>query len=146
MAHAQQPSTLSMTPTVVVPQTEKESPVNSVIYSTSPATTRFPDNHSEYSRPEAHRQATASPSSLPIYIPDFDETRPGKMLIVCFDGTGDQFDADNSNIVQLVTMLKKDDKTKQMVYYQVRILFLLDFHCDSCRIYRLALGRTSHLQ
>ncbi|KAJ7841493.1 hypothetical protein B0H14DRAFT_3086748 [Mycena olivaceomarginata] len=33
-----------------------------------------------------------------------------RCLILCFDGTGDQFDADNSNIVQL-----------QMVYYQAGI-------------------------
>jgi uncharacterized protein (DUF2235 family) len=43
-----------------------------------------------------------------------------RCLILCFDGTGDQFDADNSNIVQLVSALKKNDRTKQMVYYQVR--------------------------
>jgi len=64
------------------------------------------------------------PQSLPPYIP-YDprlaETQPGRTLVLCFDGTGDQFDDDNSNIVQLVTMLKKDDKTKQMVYYQAGI-------------------------
>ncbi|KAF7364563.1 hypothetical protein MVEN_00325300 [Mycena venus] len=41
-----------------------------------------------------------------------------RCLILCFDGTGDQFDADNSNIVQLVSALKKDNRKKQMVYYQ----------------------------
>ncbi|KAJ7088156.1 hypothetical protein C8R44DRAFT_991193 [Mycena epipterygia] len=45
-------------------------------------------------------------------------TNEHRCLILCFDGTGDQFDADNSNIVQLVSALKKDDRTKQMVYYQ----------------------------
>lgn len=135
MVHAQQPSTLSAAPTVVDPNNgpEKESPVNSVIYSTSPTTpSRFPDN-SECSRPEG------SPSLLPPYIPY--EARAGRMLVVCFDGTGDQFDSDNSNIVQLMTMLKKDDKTKQMVYYQVRISFLRYPRSNSFRIYRLALGR-----
>ncbi len=63
------------------------------------------------------RRATSGPSFLPPYIPC--EPRTGKTLILCFDGTGDQFDGDNSNVVQLVSMLKKDDKTKQMVYYQV---------------------------
>ncbi|KAG9221907.1 hypothetical protein CCMSSC00406_0005732 [Pleurotus cornucopiae] len=38
-----------------------------------------------------------------------------------FDGTGDQFDGDNSNIVQLFTLLKKDDRDVQMVYYQAGI-------------------------
>ncbi len=115
MAHTRQPSALSTVPTVVDPNSgplEKESSVNDLIYSTSPTTAHFTDNN-------IHLQAPISPSSLPPYIPY--EPRPGKMLIVCFDGTGDQFDADNSNIVQLVSMLKKNDKTKQMVYYQVRL-------------------------
>lgn len=47
---------------------------------------------------------------------------PFRTLICLFDGTGDAFDADNSNIVQLASILKKDDRSKQMIYYQV-ILF-----------------------
>ncbi|KAM6490035.1 Uncharacterized alpha/beta hydrolase domain (DUF2235) domain containing protein [Amanita muscaria] len=71
---------------------------------------------------KVERQSTLSPSSLPPYIPyDQAEAQPGRTLVLCFDGTGDQFDNDNSNIVQLVSMLKKDDKTKQMVYYQAGI-------------------------
>ncbi|KAF4596095.1 hypothetical protein EYR38_007469 [Pleurotus pulmonarius] len=38
-----------------------------------------------------------------------------------FDGTGDQFDEDNSNIVQLFSLLKKDNSDVQMVYYQAGI-------------------------
>ncbi|KAI0053464.1 hypothetical protein FA95DRAFT_1531273 [Auriscalpium vulgare] len=44
-----------------------------------------------------------------------------RTIVLCFDGTGDQFDADNSNIVQLFSMLKKDDRSQQMVYYQAGI-------------------------
>ncbi|KAF9483556.1 hypothetical protein BDN70DRAFT_290759 [Pholiota conissans] len=44
-----------------------------------------------------------------------------RTLVLCFDGTGDQFDADNSNIVELFSMLKKDDPNKQLVYYQAGI-------------------------
>ncbi|KAI6136042.1 hypothetical protein F5141DRAFT_995472 [Pisolithus sp. B1] len=44
-----------------------------------------------------------------------------RTLVLCFDGTGDQFDTDNSNIVQLCSMLKKDDPSQQMVYYQAGI-------------------------
>ncbi|EPQ60078.1 hypothetical protein GLOTRDRAFT_112845 [Gloeophyllum trabeum ATCC 11539] len=44
-----------------------------------------------------------------------------RTLILCFDGTGDQFDDDNSNVVQLVSMLKKHDPDEQMVYYQTGI-------------------------
>ncbi|KAK7034622.1 hypothetical protein VNI00_012263 [Paramarasmius palmivorus] len=45
----------------------------------------------------------------------------GRTLVLCFDGTGDQFDEDNSNIVEFFRLLKKDDRKKQMVYYQAGI-------------------------
>jgi uncharacterized protein (DUF2235 family) len=44
-----------------------------------------------------------------------------RTLVLCFDGTGDQFDVDNSNIVHLMSLLKKNDSSQQMVYYQVRV-------------------------
>ncbi|TFK52545.1 hypothetical protein OE88DRAFT_1417444 [Heliocybe sulcata] len=44
-----------------------------------------------------------------------------RTLVLCFDGTGDQFDEDNSNIVKLMAMLRKDDASKQLVYYQAGI-------------------------
>ncbi|KAG6887986.1 hypothetical protein C0995_011181 [Termitomyces sp. Mi166 len=57
--------------------------------------------------------------------PEFPEVIPPehdhRTLILCFDGTGDQFDADNSNIVEFVSLLKKNDRYKQMVYYQAGI-------------------------
>ncbi|KAF9257707.1 hypothetical protein L218DRAFT_1016003 [Marasmius fiardii PR-910] len=46
---------------------------------------------------------------------------PFRTLVLCFDGTGDQFDSDNSNIVEFFSLLKKDDRAKQMVYYQAGI-------------------------
>ncbi|KAJ7022588.1 hypothetical protein C8F04DRAFT_1137769 [Mycena alexandri] len=49
------------------------------------------------------------------FVPPENKNR---CLILCFDGTGDSFDADNSNIVNFVSALKKDERTKQMVYYQ----------------------------
>ncbi|KAF9076955.1 hypothetical protein BDP27DRAFT_1414085 [Rhodocollybia butyracea] len=45
-----------------------------------------------------------------IYPP----SHPYRTLVLCFDGTGDQFDADNSNIVQLFRALKKDDNEQQL--------------------------------
>ncbi|CAE6409073.1 unnamed protein product [Rhizoctonia solani] len=59
-----------------------------------------------------HREST---TSFPQVIPPRRESRT---LVLCFDGTGDQFDQDNSNIVQFFQLLKKDDRNKQMVYYQ----------------------------
>ncbi|KAG9085358.1 hypothetical protein FRC07_013392, partial [Ceratobasidium sp. 392] len=55
---------------------------------------------------------------MPQVIPPKHESRT---LVLCFDGTGDQFDQDNSNIVQFFQLLKKDDRNKQMVYYQAGI-------------------------
>ncbi|SJK99185.1 uncharacterized protein ARMOST_02475 [Armillaria ostoyae] len=57
----------------------------------------------------------AFPKAIPKTIPPKHESRT---LVLCFDGTGDQFDADNSNIVTLCSLLKKDDRSQQMVYYQ----------------------------
>ncbi|KAF8066486.1 hypothetical protein FPV67DRAFT_1781048 [Lyophyllum atratum] len=62
--------------------------------------------------------ASVGGSEFPKTIPP---TSLGRALVLCFDGTGDQFDSDNSNIVELFTMLKKDDRDKQMVYYQAGI-------------------------
>ncbi|OBZ65180.1 hypothetical protein A0H81_14820 [Grifola frondosa] len=53
--------------------------------------------------------------------PDY-ATSPLTTLVLCFDGTGDQFDSDNSiNVVQFFSMLKKGDRQQQMVYYQAGI-------------------------
>ncbi|KAF8594073.1 hypothetical protein BDV93DRAFT_535126 [Ceratobasidium sp. AG-I] len=59
-------------------------------------------------------------SEFPQVIPDV-ASHKGRNLILCFDGTGDQFDQDNSNIVRFMQLLKKDDRTRQMVYYQAGI-------------------------
>ncbi|KAH7317499.1 hypothetical protein B0J17DRAFT_686697 [Rhizoctonia solani] len=66
--------------------------------------------------------STPSSTSLPFpqVVPDL-ASHTGRNLIVCFDGTGDQYDKDNSNIVRFVQLLKKDDRSKQMVYYQAGI-------------------------
>ncbi|KZS92702.1 hypothetical protein SISNIDRAFT_466593 [Sistotremastrum niveocremeum HHB9708] len=45
--------------------------------------------------------------------PPITKNRP-RTLVLCFDGTGDQ----NSNIVRIFQCLKKNDPTRQMVYYQ----------------------------
>ncbi|KAK0445919.1 hypothetical protein EV421DRAFT_1734551 [Armillaria borealis] len=58
------------------------------------------------------------PKDISTTIPPKHESRT---LVLCFDGTGDQFDADNSNIVQLCSLLKRDDRSQQMVYYQAGI-------------------------
>ncbi|KAJ7654299.1 hypothetical protein B0H17DRAFT_386771 [Mycena rosella] len=68
-----------------------------------------------------------SPTRLGPNILDFnlEKTIPPsndhRTLVLCFDGTGDQFDDENSNVINFFTMLKKDDKSQQLVYYQAGI-------------------------
>ncbi|PFH47920.1 hypothetical protein AMATHDRAFT_6302 [Amanita thiersii Skay4041] len=120
--HAVEPTALSATETVFAgdpivvynasPPTSPSKTMDGIPKTTSPADSFSPV------RPKAERVLTMDPTGIPPVIPP---DHPHRNLILCFDGTGDQFDADNSNIVQLVSMLKKDDKTKQMVYYQAGI-------------------------
>ncbi|KAF8527523.1 hypothetical protein BU17DRAFT_39727 [Hysterangium stoloniferum] len=44
-----------------------------------------------------------------------------RTLIVCFDGTMGHYDATNTNVVKLFSLLKKDNKDEQLVYYQTGI-------------------------
>ncbi|KAH6909129.1 hypothetical protein BKA70DRAFT_1277545 [Coprinopsis sp. MPI-PUGE-AT-0042] len=74
----------------------------------------------EYIKPEPHIHPTFSQSTIPPVIPP-PEQRKGRTLVLCFDGTGDQFDLDNSNVVQLVSLLQKNEKSQQMVYYQTGV-------------------------
>ena len=86
--------------------------------------------------PPMRKEHAIDPIVFPTVIPPEHD---GRTLVVCFDGTGDQFDADNSNIVQLVQLLKKDDSTKQLVYYQV-CSFVLWFWFDHLIVFSRELG------
>ncbi|KAG1831963.1 hypothetical protein DFJ58DRAFT_848092 [Suillus subalutaceus] len=55
------------------------------------------------------------------FDPILPPAHTNRTLVLCFDGTGDQFSSDNSNIVQLFSMLVKNDPSLQMVYYQAGI-------------------------
>ncbi|GJJ14558.1 hypothetical protein Clacol_008823 [Clathrus columnatus] len=57
----------------------------------------------------------------PFAYPVIPPSHPARTLVLCFDGTGDCFDADNSNVVQFFSMLTKDNRKEQMVYYQAGI-------------------------
>ncbi|KAG8942264.1 hypothetical protein FRC03_003461 [Tulasnella sp. 419] len=47
--------------------------------------------------------------------------REPKQLVLCFDGTNNQFGTENTNVVKLFGMLTKNDTSKQKVYYQTGI-------------------------
>ncbi|KAK1231613.1 hypothetical protein PQX77_005258 [Marasmius sp. AFHP31] len=80
--------------------------------------TQFFENGYTATSPQAER-FNFSPS-LDDVIPEVDEHRH-RTLVLCFDGTGDQFDDDNSNVVNFFSMLQKDDPKLQLVYYQAGI-------------------------
>ncbi|KAG6825815.1 hypothetical protein H0H93_000269, partial [Arthromyces matolae] len=110
--HAQEPTTYSLTGTVVDRGESHQYPsLPSGITSTTVVSS--PVGASFNGVQDAEKVTTTQ--KLPPVIPT---EHSGRTLVVCFDGTGDQFDADNSNIVQLVSLLKKNDREKQMVYYQ----------------------------
>ncbi|KAH7337376.1 hypothetical protein B0J17DRAFT_718146 [Rhizoctonia solani] len=44
-----------------------------------------------------------------------------RSIILCFDGTSNHFSNQNTNVVKLVELLKKDDPSQQMVYYQAGV-------------------------
>ncbi|KAF9645435.1 hypothetical protein BDM02DRAFT_3101283 [Thelephora ganbajun] len=73
--------------------------------------------------PDVNACFTCTPpyEHLREWKPDPDNPDRQRTLVLCFDGTGDSFDQDNSNVVQFLAMLKKDDPTKQLVYYQAGI-------------------------
>jgi hypothetical protein len=100
------------------------SPTTSELPELLKETVSLPDHEKQSSR---RKEETPDGRPYPPVIPP--NHGHGRTLVLCFDGTGDQFDADNSNIVQLVSLLKKDDKSRQLVYYQVlfssKINFLL---------------------
>ncbi|KAJ7483420.1 hypothetical protein FB451DRAFT_1393527 [Mycena latifolia] len=109
--HALEATMDSMTDTIVE-HTESSGPhgrsINATVVESAPS--------SVPSSPRSFDETDQCDASLLTFIPP--PANEHRCLILCFDGTGDQFDADNSNIVQLVSALKKDDRTKQMVYYQ----------------------------
>ncbi|KAF8651961.1 hypothetical protein AX16_004604 [Volvariella volvacea WC 439] len=47
--------------------------------------------------------------------------RKSKTLILCFDGTDNEYDLENTNIVKFYALLKKNDFNEQMAYYQAGV-------------------------
>ncbi|KAK7062837.1 hypothetical protein VNI00_000332 [Paramarasmius palmivorus] len=125
--HAQEPTVLSLTetvldseesnqPTLLLASTDESATREEVVLPNTPPKSRSPFNTS---KPLPIRKAeTLDPRMVPPTIPPEHSNRT---LVLCFDGTGDQFDSDNSNIVQFFSLLQKNDRSKQMVYYQARI-------------------------
>ncbi|TFK65485.1 hypothetical protein BDN72DRAFT_773295 [Pluteus cervinus] len=125
-AHTQEPTSFSVTETL------NDVPVSYSSPSPSPTSPRLNRTNSRFTghpvvitsapqdvpsdaKPRPSKEETIDPHQNLAFIPPTCERRT---LVMCFDGTGDQFDNDNSNVVQLVSLLKKSDRHKQRVYYQ----------------------------
>ncbi|KAF9464083.1 hypothetical protein BDZ94DRAFT_1257527 [Collybia nuda] len=117
--HSLEPTGVSTTNTVVDRDSSDARPALGSAFSGKTLTISAPDPVDVHGVRHTHtREDTLDPRLAPSIIPP---EHPHRTLVLCFDGTGDQFDADNSNIVQLVSLLKKNDRQKQMVYYQAGI-------------------------
>ncbi|PPR05037.1 hypothetical protein CVT24_010183 [Panaeolus cyanescens] len=44
-----------------------------------------------------------------------------RTLILCFDGTSNEYDPDNTNVIKLFALLKKDNFDEQLCYYQAGV-------------------------
>ncbi|KAI0064152.1 hypothetical protein BV25DRAFT_1800963 [Artomyces pyxidatus] len=63
-----------------------------------------------------------SPSSLhSSFAPPFAMAQKPRTLVLCFDGTTNEFDKKNTNVVKFFSLLKKDRIKDQMCYYQAGI-------------------------
>ncbi|KAH9065590.1 hypothetical protein EDB87DRAFT_857448 [Lactarius vividus] len=51
---------------------------------------------------------------------DAAQSQP-RTLILCFDGTSDKYDKDNTNVVKLYSLFNKDHVDRQLCYYQAGI-------------------------
>ena len=49
--------------------------------------------------------------------------RRPRTLVLCFDGTADQYDSSVTNVVKLYSLLRKDVVEDQLTYYQVSAPF-----------------------
>ncbi|KAF9443235.1 hypothetical protein P691DRAFT_738143 [Macrolepiota fuliginosa MF-IS2] len=47
-----------------------------------------------------------------------ESTTKCRTLVLCFDGTSNEYDADNTNLPLFFSLLKKDDFNEQLCYYQ----------------------------
>ncbi|KAL5518743.1 hypothetical protein ACEPAH_426 [Sanghuangporus vaninii] len=99
------------------PQDQNDS--SRILHEASPT---IANSASGFSMSSSRTQVAIQRESTPrTWVPDPDFEERSRTLVLCFDGTGDQFDDDNSNVVQFLSCLKKDNQAEQLVYYQAGI-------------------------
>ncbi|OSD00890.1 hypothetical protein PYCCODRAFT_1370341 [Trametes coccinea BRFM310] len=104
-----------------MPSSTPNSPSSLAAHSRSQAASGRTSSDSGHSRLRPTTPTSVHSSSSELgdndIIPPPDPAA-ARTLVLCFDGTGDQFDSDTSNVIKFFSMLKKDDRREQMVYYQ----------------------------
>ena len=88
---------------------------------TSPPSEDTPQSYvHDHETDDRHDEPIHLPKNIRATTDDEKRDSAGRTIVVCLDGTGDKFDNDNSNIVHIVSALKKDDPN-QVSYYQAGI-------------------------
>ncbi len=64
-----------------------------------------------------------SASVPPASKEDSEVGTENRTIILCFDGTGNAYDAKDTNVAKLYSLLRKDSKN-QLCYYQVSVPFV----------------------
>lgn len=64
---------------------------------------------------------TAHTSHFPSVIALDEVSRQPRTLVLCFDGTTNEYDGTNTNVVKLYSLLRKDKVEEQLCYYQAGI-------------------------
>ncbi|KAF7792614.1 hypothetical protein EIP86_003711 [Pleurotus ostreatoroseus] len=71
--------------------------------------------------PVASSNSPAANPPKPTHRMDTDSLAP-RTLVLCFDGTANQYDGTNTNVVKFYSLLKKDSTDEQLCYYQIGLL------------------------
>jgi uncharacterized protein (DUF2235 family) len=66
---------------------------------------------------------TGPSNSTPAPPATYSKTRKPRTLVLCFDGTANTYGNNNTNVVKLYSLLKKDKVEDQLCYYQVSAPF-----------------------
>ncbi|KAF9515825.1 hypothetical protein BS47DRAFT_1341434 [Hydnum rufescens UP504] len=71
--------------------------------------------------PTNPREDPKDPKISEANVPPASTGRPSRNLVLCFDGTANEFNHINTNVVKLVAMLEKEQPLQQRVYYQTGV-------------------------
>jgi uncharacterized protein (DUF2235 family) len=74
--------------------------------------------------------STGPSYSIPAPVAPLEEVkRKPRTLVLCFDGTADEYSTNVTNVVKLYSLLRKDKVEDQLCYYQVSAPFY-GFQCS----------------